>query len=183
VTAAHILLHNKKATFINTRTDEEANDTMEGEANRFAANQLIPRHLQPELARLNTEADVVVGCLQKEELWLWSRGSKLKRRLGLVEADSTAMATVDPAQIPHAVAGSTRRPPQIAGSRREKNPALAWNPQLVRARPGRFHPACHAGGRGFESRRSRSLQLGLTADGELRLSGLVADGLDVVPVR
>lgn len=97
--AAHILLHSKKATFI-TGTDGEANETMEGEANRFAANQLIPRRLQPELARLNTEADVrtfarrigiapgiVVGRLQKEELWLWSRGNKLKRRLELVEAD------------------------------------------------------------------------------------------------
>jgi uncharacterized protein DUF955 len=55
--AAHILLHSKEATFI-TGTDGEANETMEGEAKRFAANQLIPRHLQPELARLNTEADV-----------------------------------------------------------------------------------------------------------------------------
>jgi HTH-type transcriptional regulator/antitoxin HigA len=98
--AAHILLHSKKATFINIGPHEEANDTMEGEANRFAANQLIPRHLQPELALLHTEADVkafarrigiapgiVVGRLQKEELWQWSRGNKLKRRLELVEAD------------------------------------------------------------------------------------------------
>ncbi len=60
-----------------------------------------------------------------------------------------------PAQIPHEVVGSPRRCPPIAGRRREKSPAIAANPRVAPVSPGRPYPACHAGGRGFESRRSR----------------------------
>jgi HTH-type transcriptional regulator/antitoxin HigA len=96
--AAHILLHSKKETFINTGSAHEATDEMEEEANRFAANQLIPRQLEGRLPSLRTDAEVkafarhigiapgiVVGRLQKERLWPWNRGNHLKRKLQLVE--------------------------------------------------------------------------------------------------
>jgi HTH-type transcriptional regulator/antitoxin HigA len=96
--AAHILLHSKKETFINTGSSHEPTDEMEQDANRFAANQLIPRQLEGRLASLQTNAEVkafarnigvapgiVVGRLQKEELWPWNRGNNLKRKLELVE--------------------------------------------------------------------------------------------------
>jgi hypothetical protein len=38
---------------------------------------------------------------------------------------------------------------------RAKRPAIATNPRLTRASPAGVCPACHAGGRRFESRRSR----------------------------
>jgi HTH-type transcriptional regulator/antitoxin HigA len=98
--AGHILLHSKKETFINTGPKQPpgADVVMEEEANRFAANHLIPRHYESRLPQLHTEADVrafareigiapgiVVGRLQREELWGWNRGNRLKRKLMLVE--------------------------------------------------------------------------------------------------
>jgi hypothetical protein len=47
VTAAAHTPAQQEGDLTNTRTDEEANDTMEGEANRFAANQLIPDIYSP----------------------------------------------------------------------------------------------------------------------------------------
>src|SRR5215218_516749 len=70
--------------------------------------------------------------------------------------------TAYPAQIPHEVVGSPRRCPLIAGRRREKSPALAANPRVAPVGPGRAYPACHAGGRGFESRRSRYCFAGIS---------------------
>ncbi|MCW2975027.1 MAG: ImmA/IrrE family metallo-endopeptidase [Actinomycetia bacterium] len=98
--AGHILLHSKKETFINTggKGAPGTDAAMEDEANRFAANQLIPRHYDSRLPLLHTEADVkafareisiapgiVVGRLQKEELWGWNGGNNLKRKLMLVD--------------------------------------------------------------------------------------------------
>ena len=66
-------------------------------------------------------------------------------------------ATPHPALIPREAAGSSRRHPLIPACLRPERPALAGNPRLFRASPDVPRPACHAGGRGFESRRSRKI--------------------------
>jgi HTH-type transcriptional regulator / antitoxin HigA len=96
--AAHLLLHSKKETFISGGPSQNVTQKMEDEANDFAAAHLIPRRFDPQLRELQTETDVrafasaigvapgiVVGRLQKEELWPWNKGNKLKRRFWLVE--------------------------------------------------------------------------------------------------
>lgn len=93
--AAHVLLHSKKETFVNDGTDH---DMLEDEANRFAADFLIPPHEAQRLAGLRTDDEVttfaehigiapgiVVGRLQHDGEWGWNRGHKLKRRLQIVE--------------------------------------------------------------------------------------------------
>ena len=93
--AAHVLLHSKKETFVDDGSD---NDVVEDEANKFAADLLIPPDRAPELSRLVTDSDVeafaseigiapgiVVGRLQHDGLWGWNRGHKLKRRLQIIE--------------------------------------------------------------------------------------------------
>ena len=93
--AAHVLLHSKKETFIDDGSD---NDIVEDEANKFAADLLIPPDRAPELSGLATDSDVrafaseigvaagiVVGRLQHDGLWGWNRGHKLKRGLHIVE--------------------------------------------------------------------------------------------------
>ena len=55
--------------------------------------------------------------------------------------------------------GRRKLPPTPANPRNDqgrKDPALAGNPRLSPLSPEAPRPACHAGGRGFESRRSRS---------------------------
>ena len=47
--------------------------------------------------------------------------------------------------------------PEILAGPRAKSPALAGNPRLTRSGPQAPRPACHAGGRGFESRRSQKI--------------------------
>lgn len=97
--AAHLLLHSKKETFISGEPSNNVTEEMEAEANAFAASHLIPRRFEAHLQELRTESDVrafaeaigiapgiVVGRLQKEKLWPWSKGNKLKRRLQLVES-------------------------------------------------------------------------------------------------
>jgi len=67
----------------------------------------------------------------------------------------TIEATTHPALIPQEAAGSSRWRPRIPATARSKEPALAGNPRLSPLSPQAPRPACHAGGRGFESRRSR----------------------------
>ena len=63
--------------------------------------------------------------------------------------------TSHPALIPHEVAGGPRPHPLIPATAPSKSPARAGNPRLSPLGPEAPRPACHAGGRGFESRRSR----------------------------
>jgi hypothetical protein len=60
-----------------------------------------------------------------------------------------------PADIPPEVVGSSRRSPAIPANHRDRSPAHGGNPRLSPSSPELPRPACHAGGRGFESRRSR----------------------------
>ncbi len=64
-------------------------------------------------------------------------------------------ATTYPALIPQEVAGSSRPLPAIPATAESERPAHDANPRLSPLSPQAPRPACHAGGRGFESRRSR----------------------------
>jgi hypothetical protein len=59
------------------------------------------------------------------------------------------------AHIPREVAGSSGRCPVIPASQVAKSPAHPGNPRPLPLTSEPPRPACHAGGRGFESRRSR----------------------------
>lgn len=95
--AAHILLHSKKETFVDDGSDD---DVVEDEANRYAADLLIPPEHVGKLASLHSDHDIVrfaamigiapgivVGRLQHDQYggWDWSRGHKLKRSLQIVD--------------------------------------------------------------------------------------------------
>lgn len=93
--AGHILLHSKKETFLTGKAFE---NNAEDEANAFAASTLIPREFVGTLRTLRTNSDVsrfardlgiapgiVVGRLQKEEIWEWGQGNRLKQKLELVD--------------------------------------------------------------------------------------------------
>jgi len=67
--------------------------------------------------------------------------------------------TAYPAIIPHEAAASSRRRPAIPATPGAEGPARAGNPRLSPLRPQAIRPACHAGGRGFESRRSRPIEM------------------------
>jgi HTH-type transcriptional regulator / antitoxin HigA len=93
--AAHVLLHSKRETYVDDGTDD---DLLEDEANRYAANFLIPPEQSNRLAHLTTEEEVkafarelgiapgiVVGRLQHEHTWDWSQGNGLKRAVWIVD--------------------------------------------------------------------------------------------------
>lgn len=93
--AGHILLHSKKEMFL---TGKDFENNAEDEANAFAASTLIPRQYDDTLRTLRTNTDVirfadnlgiapgiVVGRLQKEEMWSWGQGNSLKQKLELVD--------------------------------------------------------------------------------------------------
>jgi HTH-type transcriptional regulator/antitoxin HigA len=93
--AAHLLLHSKKETFVDDGTD---NDLLEDEANKFAEDFLIPSDRAGRVRTLTTDADVeafaqtigiapgiVVGRMQHDKIWDYSRGNRLKRSLQIVE--------------------------------------------------------------------------------------------------
>ena len=72
-------------------------------------------------------------------------------------ATLTQETTIHPAQIPQEAAGSSRPGPSIPATSTHERPAPAGDPRLSRLSPQAPRPACHAGGRGFESRRSRKV--------------------------
>ncbi len=93
--AAHLLLHSKKETFVD---DGKDNDVVEDEANRWAADFLIPPDRAEELHALKADADVeafaedlgiapgiVVGRMQHDEIWGYNRGHGLKQTVRIVE--------------------------------------------------------------------------------------------------
>src|SRR6266540_2580388 len=69
----------------------------------------------------------------------------------------TTRTTKHPALIPHEVPAGARRCTAIPARRGARRPAHAWNSRLSTPRPQAPRPVCHAGGRGFESRRSRKV--------------------------
>jgi addiction module HigA family antidote len=93
--AGHILLHSKKDIFIEL---EATVDSREDEANRFAADHLIPpptwmllrqmklrsaADIQLFAKQYNLSPEVLVGRLQREHLIPWSHLNHLKTRLDL----------------------------------------------------------------------------------------------------
>lgn len=89
--AAHILYDRHDEVFVDV---DYTDDPREQEANEFARDLLIPREHADKLPTLRSDADVehfartigvdpciVVGRLQREEIWPWSRVTNLKRRL------------------------------------------------------------------------------------------------------
>jgi hypothetical protein len=60
-----------------------------------------------------------------------------------------------PAHIPYEAPGGSRTAPRIPATTGAQIPAHGGNPRLFPASPEAPRPACHAGGRGFQSRRSR----------------------------
>jgi addiction module HigA family antidote len=95
--AGHVLLHGKRDIFIE---GDDMDDSKEDEANRFAADHLIPaaalRHLlshgRPTLTEIDAFAaeigispGIVVGRLQRDRVLAFNTGNRLKRRLCWVE--------------------------------------------------------------------------------------------------
>lgn len=91
----HLLLHSKKDVFINDRGPHSGE---EAEADAFAGQVLIPRQHEDRLAELASEADVVafaaeigvgpaivVGRLQHDQRWPYSKGNRLRQRLTVAE--------------------------------------------------------------------------------------------------
>jgi HTH-type transcriptional regulator/antitoxin HigA len=92
---AHVLLHGKKDVWIE---DGSGDGPREEEANRFAAELLIPRQHEDRLKKLGTlqavrvfaqeigvAPGIVIGRLQREGVFRYGVGEQLKRRLELVD--------------------------------------------------------------------------------------------------
>lgn len=93
--AGHVLLHSKKETFIHDDQDDE----VEREADQFAAAALIPPEYESRLRGITTLSEarllaselgiapaIVVGRLQREGIFAWSDGNKLRRRFDVAGA-------------------------------------------------------------------------------------------------
>lgn len=93
--AGHLLLHSKKETFVDDNTED---DLLEGEANKFAEDFLVPPDSAGNLWMLTTDNDVetfaqaigiapgiVVGRMQHYKIWDYNRGNKLKRAVRIDE--------------------------------------------------------------------------------------------------
>lgn len=103
--AAHILLHGKREVFVDA--PDEVSDAKEQQANRFAADLLIPRsqwqrfaradhyyshdEIAAFAARIGIAPGIVVGRLQKEKRVAYSHCNALKRRLEWRIADGRAI--------------------------------------------------------------------------------------------
>lgn len=94
--ACHVLRHSKKGTFV---SDGNPDNKYENEANQFAAQFLIPRRYETELLSIRTLSEVpdfaekvgvppgvVVGRLQREKVFTYAVGNKLRRRFKLAQA-------------------------------------------------------------------------------------------------
>jgi hypothetical protein len=106
--------------------------------------------------RTRARADVAVApaaAIAWASGTIWRLRAQHPAHLPLV----TTRATKHPALIPHEVPAGARKRRAIPAKRGAKRPARAGNPRLSPPRPEASRPACHAGGRGFESRRSRKL--------------------------
>jgi HTH-type transcriptional regulator / antitoxin HigA len=95
---AHILRHGKTDVWIEATSSSD--NPREAEADSFASDVLIPRADAKPLPSLRTAADVqayadqigiapgiVVGRLQHDGLWPFSRGNQLKRQLSFTDPD------------------------------------------------------------------------------------------------
>jgi HTH-type transcriptional regulator/antitoxin HigA len=95
--AAHLLLHSKKETFVDVGNTEE--DSLEDEANRWASDFLVPPDRVAELRTFTHDTHVVafakdigiapgivVGRMQHDKIWDFSKGNKLKRTVRIVDA-------------------------------------------------------------------------------------------------
>lgn len=93
--AAHILLHPKRELFVDA--DKSDDETMETEANLFAANLLVPPTVADTLPNLRSNPDVigfaaeigiaagiVVGRLHNDGIWPWNRGNELIKSVEIV---------------------------------------------------------------------------------------------------
>jgi HTH-type transcriptional regulator/antitoxin HigA len=93
---AHLLLHSKRDSFVDD--DRRGGDIVEEEANRFAADILIPPDRARDLVRLKSNPDVehfaaaigigpaiVVGRLQNDHYWVWNEGRSLIGRLEIAD--------------------------------------------------------------------------------------------------
>jgi HTH-type transcriptional regulator/antitoxin HigA len=92
---AHVLRHGKTDVLIEAASSPD--NPREAEADSFSRDTLIPRAEARELASLKTLSDVrrfaerigiapgiVVGRLQHDGLWPYSRGNQLKRQLSFL---------------------------------------------------------------------------------------------------
>jgi HTH-type transcriptional regulator / antitoxin HigA len=106
--AGHVLLHGKKEVFIDDHQSREQ-DRKEQEANRFAADFLIPPPMwdkllasgRPTLGQIQSFADlldiapeIVVGRLQHEGILSFKTGNRLKKRLHWKQPDRSAPAVL-----------------------------------------------------------------------------------------
>jgi HTH-type transcriptional regulator/antitoxin HigA len=92
--AGHLLLHSRREAYVD---DPESNGPEEDEADKFAASVLIPPDTENALLRIRTLDEtralalklgippgIVVGRLQRERIFDYTVGNKLRRRFSLV---------------------------------------------------------------------------------------------------